>query len=519
MAKKKEYDPYEIITDVSFQDEAEGAIDSDADDVPKSKKPSGRAIFSDEFDDTKAILPKREEERLLNIYGAILVKEFGPEDKHHSEEQDPLMKRGAKIPMFSGTMVGFVKACREYIDVLFEYAEKQKYMPRDLFLTMVENGSWSLDWLNKPDMNKYLRKKASYESLLPYIVDPYADLAELEYLDTEREIGSTSTRDDIDFSDPDQLERYRRETYPPDVYDKLFNDVDPDDVPIYSDAVLPDKYRIHILDDSESRDVVKRYPAMFDAMKGFMKKKAQAQSSHGLFGGFASRYRSAEEEFELIERFEEVFGDENDRPPKFDIENIMGDENEDALDEYFAAVDEYIDTHELWEDNRGRTLTKREYLAQQIRDIYESKGINVRKFVNFSELDSSNKVKITLRDPEPTKPQNKKEKIEDLIYKLYLKNRDRIDKYHKKQVKKAKKRREFNDRYFGGGYVGDDEMYYYDYAGDALDEAIEHAGNQAMKEFFGEDRWKNVRDMVVDMSDMSWDHLMGRDEPKKKKKG
>ena len=76
-------------------------------------------------------------------------------------------------------------------------------------------------------------------------------------------------------------------------------------------------------------------------------------------------------------------------------------------------------------------------------------------------------------------------------------------------MKKAKKRREFNDKHFGDGYVGSDDSYYSDSAGDALDEAIEYVGNQTMKEFFGKKRWKNVRDMASDMSDMSWDHMMG----------
>ena len=145
--------------------------------------------------------------------------------------------------MFSGKMVVFVNACREYIAVLFAYAEKQTYMPKELFLSMVENGSWKLDWLNKPDMNKYLRNKCSYESLLPYILDPSMDLTELEYLDADREYDSTGTQD-IDFDDPVQLDQYRREIYPPELYEKLFVDRGWEDVPVYSDAILPDKSRM-----------------------------------------------------------------------------------------------------------------------------------------------------------------------------------------------------------------------------------------------------------------------------------
>ena len=510
MAKKKEFDPYEIITDVSFRDEADGALTTEDLDAPKSKRPSGQRPMSYEFDDTKATLPKREEERLLDIYGAVLVKEFGPEDEYHSENQDPLMKRGQRIPMFSGKMVDFVNACREYIAVLFAYAEKQTYMPKELFLSMVENGSWKLDWLNKPDMNKYLRNKCSYESLLPYILDPSMDLTELEYLDADREYDSTGTQD-IDFDDPVQLDQYRREIYPPELYEKLFVDRGWEDVPVYSDAILPDKYRIRILDDKESREFSKTYPEMMDALKSYAKKRRRnMQEQSHMFSGFASLYRTAEDDFELIENFEEFFGDESDRPPKFALHNIMSDEDEDALEEYLASVDEYIEDHELWEDDRGRTITKRELRNRQIRDILESKGINIRKFVNFSDLTvDPDKVRIELLDTEVRKPASKKEEVEDLIYRLYLKNRDKIDKREAKAMKKAKKRREFNDRHFGDGYIGSDDSYYSDSAGDALDEAIEYVGNQTMKEFFGKKRWKNVRDMASDMSDMSWDHMMG----------
>ena len=518
MAKKEEArkvtnDPYEIIMDVSFKEEEEAAKYAD-DPLSErlSKKPAGHRIVSDEFDDTKATLPQREVERLMNVYTGILVKEFGEGDKHHLEEEDPLHKRGRRIPTYSGKMADYVKACREYIDILIEYSKEQTYMPQSLFLSMVEDGTWKIDWLHKPEMNKHLRGKCNFDSLIPYILDPNADLSALDTLDEERELYSTGSQN-IDFDDPEALDAYRRETYPPEMYHKLFVERKWEKVPEYSRGTIPKKYKIKIMSEKRSREFAKDYPEMIHALRGYLrvKRKADQLTSRGNVpgSGFSSWYRSVEDDFELIEDFEKYFGNESDRPPRFELTDIMGKENKEKLDEYLGGMDYYLDYHELWVDNRGRTMNRREYINQEIKDLYESKGINVRKFVNFNSENDPDKVVVELRDRHPRAPRNKREEIEDLLYSLYLKNQDRIEKDRAKAMKKARERKEFNDYYFGDGYKGTDEEYYNDVAGDALDEAIEYAGNQTMKAFFG-DRYDNFRDMVVDMQDMSWDNIMGR---------
>ncbi len=510
MAKDKESrNPYEIVMDASFKDEEEDRIDvNDPLGERASKRPVGYKPVSDEFDDTKSTLPQKEVDRLMGIYGTSLVHEFG--DDYHSEEQDPLIKRGRSIPRLCGSLVMFVEACRDYFNILNEYAYKQTSMPPSLVLDLIDKGSWKLDWLTAPQMNKSLRRKCDLETIVPYIVDQSADLSALESIDEERELYSTGT-ENIDFENPEEVDKYRREILPPDMYNKLFVQHNVDDVedPVYSPAILPEELTVKILDNKESRKFAKDYEALSTGMRGVIKRRrADRRETSLIGGGFMSRYN---DDFELIDDFEKYFGSEEDRPPEFTMRNIMGSEHDDELGEYFQKVDEYLDGHEMWDDGRGHTISRQEYQERRVRDAFEAAGINVRKFVNFTNSTDPDKVHVELLPTDIPKPKAKQEKLEALLFEIYKKNENKIEKRIRKNKAKAKKRRDNMDECFGGGYVGSDDDYYNDTEGDMLDQAMKSAMDQSMADYFDEQttvKHKDIFALTKAMEDMSWENIM-----------